>query len=247
MADYDYKEGKKRIIDILSSKTVIEIKDKIPENDSDFTYGNGIKTFVGALFVDIRNSTEYFKNNKEDIIGRVMRAFCSEIITILQEDSNFRQIGIRGDCIYGIFSASYQDDLKEILEEAILINTFQEMFQIILENYSMPTFKIGIGLGASQDLVIKAGKKGTGISDFIWIGNAVIDASKLSSQGSTDNFKPIVMDNCFYTNIKDKKANNFYTYSHYCNNKYSQKLGECVWDCDMVRINFDNWIKGGMK
>ena len=87
----------------------------------------------------------------------------------------------------------------------------------------MPKFKIGIGLGCSKDLVIKAGKKGTGINDLIWIGDAVIDACKLSSQGNIDSFEPIVMSDCFYTNIKDGKANSKETYSDCCSQKYSNK------------------------
>lgn len=148
------------MIDILTSKTSIKEMDSIPSNEDEFTYENGIKTWVGALFVDIRNSTDYFKKNKAEKISRVMRAFCSEIISILQKDENFRQIGIRGDCVYGIFSVPLKRDLICILENAILINTFQEMFQKILFENSMPTFEIGIGLGCSEDLVIKAGKRG---------------------------------------------------------------------------------------
>ncbi len=247
MSDYDYKGGKQRVIDILTSKTAIEEAKTIPSNEDEFTYENGIKAWVGALFVDIRDSTNYFKNNRPDIVSRVMRAFCSEIISILQADDNFRQIGIRGDCVYGIFSAPYQANLQQILSNAILINTFQEMFQKILSNYHLPTFKIGIGLGCSQDLVIKAGKKGTGINDFIWIGDAVIDACKLSSQGNADGFKTIVMSNCFYNNIKDKKANDIKTYSAYCTQSLSDRLGEKVWHCDMVKTEFNNWINGGMN
>lgn len=147
------------MIDILTSKTSIKEMDSIPSNEDEFTYENGIKAWVGAIFVDIRNSTDYFKENKPETISRVMRAFCSEIISILQKNDNFRQIGIRGDCVYGIFSVPSQTDLKLLLSNAIRINTFQRMFQKILSNYSMPTFKIGIGLGCSKDLVIKAGKK----------------------------------------------------------------------------------------
>lgn len=121
------------------------------------------------------------------------------------------------------------------------------MFQKILSNYHLPTFKIGIGLGCSKDLVIKAGKKGTGINDFIWIGDAVIDACKLSSQGNADGFKTIVMSNCFYNNIKNKKANDKKTYSAYCSLSFSYKLNEKVWHCNMVRTEFDNWINGGMN
>ncbi len=247
MSDYDYKGGKQRVIDILTSKTAIEEAKTIPSNEDEFTYENGIKSWVGALFVDIRDSTNYFKNNKPDIVSRVMRAFCSEIISILQTDNNFRQIGIRGDCVYGIFSTPKKADLDSILSNACMINTFKKMFQEILQDYSMPTFEIGIGLGCSEDLVIKAGKKGTGINDFIWIGDAVIDACKLSSQGNKDGFEPIVMSSCFYNNIKELDANKDETYSKFCTQTYSQKLGEYVWHCNMVMTSFNNWINGGMN
>lgn len=248
MDDYnEFRNCKKRVIDILTSKTSIKEMDSIPSSEDEFTYENGIKTWVGALFVDIRNSTDYFKENKSETIARVMRAFCSEIISILQKDENFRQIGIRGDCVYGIFSVTDKKDLEQILSNAILINTFQCMFQKILLKNSMPTFEIGIGLGCSKDLVIKAGKKGTGINDLIWIGDAVIDACKLSSQGNIDGFKPIVMNDCFYTNIKNANANPKATYSNYCSKKFSKKIDEFVWHCKMVRTDFYDWIEGGMN
>ena len=66
MAEYDYKEGKKRINDILNSKTEIKELDSIPKDETEFTYENGIKTWVGALFVDIRDSSTYFKENNSD-------------------------------------------------------------------------------------------------------------------------------------------------------------------------------------
>lgn len=247
MFDYDYKGGKQRVIDILTSKTAIEEAKTIPSSEDEFTYENGVKSCVSALFVDIRDSTNYFKNNKPDIVSRVMRAFCSEIISILQADDNFRQIGIRGDCVYGIFSTPDESDIKTILDNAIVINTFQKMFQKILNEYSMPTFEIGIGLGCSEDLVIKAGKKGSGINDLIWIGDSVIDACKLSSQGNKDGFDSIVISTDFYNSIKDYNANEDETYSQLFTRKYSQKLGEYVWHCNIITTVFNNWINRGMN
>ena len=247
MATYDYKEAKKRINDILNSKTEIKELDSIPKDESQFTYENGIKTWVGALFVDIRDSSTYFKDNNSEHVARIMRAFCSEIIFILNKNDNYRQIGIRGDCIYAIYSAPLKSDLRNILDDAIMINTFNKMFQKILENNNLDTFKIGIGLGASKDLIIKAGKKGTGISDNIWIGDAVIDASKLSNQGSKYGFEPIVMDSIFYENIKDFNANKEYKYSHYFSVKKSTILDENVYHGSMIYTEFNDWINGGMK
>ena len=115
MAYYDYKEGKKRINAILNSKTKIKELESIPKDESQFTYENGIKTFVGSLFVDIRDSSKYFKENNSEHIARIMRAFCSEIISILNENDSYRQIGIRGDCVYAIYSVPLKDDVKNIL------------------------------------------------------------------------------------------------------------------------------------
>lgn len=243
MANFDYEESRKRIEDILNSKTDIKEVDSISNDEDGFTYENGVRTWVGAMFIDIRNSTDYFKENDAEKVARIMRAFTSELIGILKQNEKYVQIGIRGDCVYAIYSTPKQNDLNDILSDACFINTFQEMFQKILEKKGWPTFEIGIGLGASKDLVIKAGRKGTGINDNIWIGDAVIDASKLSNEGNTRGIDPIVMDSCFYENIKDLNANKSYKYSDCAKKVWSSKLNEYVYCCNMITIDFDNWVK----
>jgi len=245
MGNYDYKKGKKFIIDVLNSKTKI-ITNKIIPNDNAFTYQNGVISLTSALFLDIRNSTKYFKNNKRDITARIMRAFFHEIITILNQNKNYRQIGIRGDCVYSIYSTVQQKDFSSVLNDAIMINTFQDMFQKILSKYKMPQFKVGIGLGASEDLVIKAGVKGTGIRDYIWIGDSVIDASKLSSLGNKNGYKTIVMDSYFFDKIsnshyQNKLFKNFFTPKN--NSFFKDKIYEGAVSND----KFGKWIKEGMK
>lgn len=243
MANFDYEESRKRIEDILNSKTDIKEVDSISNDEDGFTYENGVRTWVGAMFIDIRNSTDCFKENDAEKVARIMRAFTSELIGILKQNEKYVQIGIRGDCVYAIYSTPKQNDLNDILSDACFINTFQEMFQKILEKKGWPTFEIGIGLGASKDLVIKAGRKGTGINDNIWIGDAVIDASKLSNEGNTRGINPIVMDSCFYENIKDLNANKSYKYSDCAKKVWSSKLNEYVYCCNMIAIDFDNWVK----
>lgn len=76
---YNYLESKKAIEKILNSKTDIMKKTKIPASDGEFTYENGVKVWVGALFIDIVNSTNSFKNANVDT-AKIMRCFCSEII-----------------------------------------------------------------------------------------------------------------------------------------------------------------------
>ena len=224
MSNFNYEESQKQIEEILNSK-------------------NGVRTWVGAMFIDIRNSTDYFKENDAEKVARIIRAFTSETIGILKQNEKYVQIGIRGDCVYAIYSTPKEDDLNNILTDACFINTFQIMFQKILKRKGWPTFEIGIGLGASKDLVIKAGKKGTGINDNIWIGDAVIDASKLSNEGNTNGIDSIVMDSCFYESIKDFDANDKFRNSHYISRVQSKKLNEYVYCSDMIIEDFYNWIK----
>ena len=62
---YDYKKSKEAVEKILKSPTKIVEKDSIPASDSGFTYENGIKAWVGALFVDIVDSSKLFQSPNE--------------------------------------------------------------------------------------------------------------------------------------------------------------------------------------
>ena len=130
---YNYRNSKQKIIEILTSKTPIEKKEKIPA-DAEFTFENGILCWVGAIFIVIENSSKLFKT-KDEKLARLMRAFTSEVITIMQDKSEYSQIGIRGDCVYAIYSAQYQSNLVEIFRIAYRLNTFIKMFNKIIINY----------------------------------------------------------------------------------------------------------------
>ena len=167
---FDYDSSIKNVRNILSSTTDVVKYKRIPKNKAEFTYDNGVITGVSALFVDMRKSTEYFKNHSCVTVSKVMRAYFSEIVSILRSDDNLRDIGIRGDCVYGIFTTPYKSDVADVLKDAIIINTFQEIFQNELKRNNFPCFEISIGLGCAGYLVVKVGQKGTGVCDCIWIG-----------------------------------------------------------------------------
>lgn len=133
--------------------------------------------------------------------------------------------------------------LDSIMNDACCINTFQLMFRKILIKKKLPTFSFGIGLGVSEDLIVKAGKKGTGINDLIWIGDAVIDASNLSGMANRKDFSAIVMDSCFYENIKDLDASNEHKYKDFISSKYSYELGKTVYHTNLIEVEFNNWIE----
>lgn len=240
---YDYKKSKDIIESILKSPTKIVEKSNIPSTDSEFTYENGIKSWVGALFVDIVNSSKLFQTPNEDT-ARVIRSFCSEIISILKDDENYREIGIRGDCVYCIYNALYQTNLVDIFRHAYRINSFMGMFNKLLKKNGYSPISAGIGLGCSQDLIIKAGQNGSGINDKIWIGKAVVDAAHLSDVANRNGISAIAMSSLFYENVIE----------HLCkeNEKYKSWIrahsfgfygGIDYYHCDIIEIDFNKWIE----
>ena len=238
---YNYENSKANIINILKSKTPTEITNTIP-TDQEFTFENGIKCMVSAIFVDIVDSSTLFKS-KDEKLARLLRAFTSEVITILQDFVQYNQIGIRGDCVYGIYSTPSNTDIDKVFNIAVYVNTFMKMFNELLSNNGYQQIKVGIGLGCDEELIIKAGRSGTGINDKIWIGKAVVDAANLSSIANRDGYKSIAMSEEFYSKIIDWENNEKSWF-----NKTSNSVTKSIfYQCDVIKTKFNKWIKDGMK
>ena len=240
---YDYKKSKETIESILKSPTKIVDKDSIPSSDSEFTYENGIKAWVGALFVDIVDSSKLFQSPNEDT-ARIIRSFCSEIISILKDDGNYREIGIRGDCVYCIYNAPYKTDLVDIFRHAYRINSFMSMLNKLLKKNGYSMIQAGIGLGCSQDLIIKAGQNGSGINDKIWIGSAVVDAAHLSGVANRNGTYPIAMSPLFYDNIIEHLCEENENYKAWINShSASYYVSTDYYHCNIIEAGFDKWIE----
>lgn len=242
---YNREASRDRVSDILTSKTDVVKKDKIPSNEDEFTYDNGIKSWVGAIFIDMVGSSELCKSADEKT-ARVFRAFCSEVIAILKDDPNYRQIGIRGDCVYSINSTPKRSDLVDMFNTAVRVHTFMKMFRKLLEKNGYPTIKVGIGLGCSEDLVVKAGQNGSGINDKIWIGKAVVDASHLGDTANRNGILPIAMSTLFYSNIHEmlEEENEGYKswIKPYKSSLYGYYSSTEFYHCDVIYTDFDQWI-----
>lgn len=247
MASYNYKNGKSRIEEILNNKIEIVEKEKVPK-DENFTFDNGYYSWVSAIFVDIRESSKLFTDKDKEKVAKIIRSFTSEIIEILREDDNLREISIRGDCVYAIYTTPNQSDTYEIAEKTFFINTFMEMLNILLEEKSYPTIKVGIGMSTAQELVVKAGRKNVSINSKVWIGDAITKASNLSSLGNKDGVSTIVFSELSYINFIEKLVKNNpgkdpkSWFKKYNTNEYG-----IYYSANIIKTNFYNWIKNGMN
>lgn len=244
--DYNYIEAKNRIKDILDNNAEI-IKANVPKDDSKFTYNNGIRSWIGAIFVDIVGSTKLIKEENELIVSKILRCFSSEIIAILNSSENVREIGIRGDCVYGIFSAPKQEDTYELYKMTTYINCLVEMLNRIFKNKNYKTINVGIGMSIGEDLIVKAGQKGSGINDKIWIGNAVVDACNLANIAGRNGKKTIGYSSISYNNFIKKviSMNAAYAESE-VKGWFNYDVSQNAYFANIIDKKFDEWIENNI-
>lgn len=247
METYDYKRGRERVEEILDNDLAIIEENELP-NDEVFTFSNGYYSWVTGIFVDIRGSSYLFANDDKVKVSKVIRCFTSEIIEILRVSNNLREIGIRGDCVYAIYTTPKKSDVYELAYKTFYINTYMRMLNKLLLNRSYPKIRVGIGMSTATELVVKAGRKGVGINNKVWIGEAVTQASNLSSLGNKKGYRPIVYSNISYINFIDelrkrnpgKKVDSWFV----C---HAVGQGRKCYSANIVDVGFDQWISKGMK
>ena len=247
MATYDYQTGKERMEYILDNELKVIEQDSIP-TESAFTFNNGYYSWVSAIFVDIRDSSSLFADKDREKVSKIIRSFTSEIIEILRNDDNLREIGIRGDCVYGIYTTPLQKDILELADKTFYINTYMKMLNVLLEDRSLPKIKVGIGMSSAQELVVKAGRKDVGINSKVWIGKAVTRAAHFSSIGNKNENSPLIYSICSYNNFinalkkrnKTKDVDSWFSYN-------SDDKNGAYYTANIVKKEFDEWISNGMQ
>lgn len=104
--------------------------------------------------------------------------------------------------------------------------------------------------------MVKAGRKGSGINDLVWIGKAVTFASNFSSMGNRyidkndikkGKYKSIIFSKCFYNNIKKQSdEDNERDTSDWFDEYESEDYGK-IYNCNVVMDKMHQWINNGME
>lgn len=197
---YDHKNSDERIQEILNSTEAFEELADIPSRDR-LTYSNGFYVNCTAVFIDIRGSSELANTHTRPVLGKLYRAYLSECVAVMNGDSNCREIFINGDCVSGIFSTPYKTNINEAFSAAARLNSVTKLLNWRLEQKGYTTFRCGIGMAYGRALMLKAGYKGSGINDVIWMGDVVNEASNLCHDASRGYRKTLQASETFYLNL----------------------------------------------
>lgn len=214
---YDFENSIKRIDEILNeSDTSFEELDSIPSRDK-LTYKNGFYVNCTALFVDIRDSSSLPSKHKRPTLAKIYRSYISEVVSIMNGNSNCKEIEIDGDCISGIYDTPKKSDIDSVFSDSAKISSVVKILNCkFLKN--IENIRIGIGIDYGRALMIKAGYNGSGLNKVVWMGDVVNSASNLCNKANKDyNSEELFVSNIIYNNLNEHNKNLLVkNYTHDC-------------------------------
>lgn len=233
---YDVSKSAERIDTILDlDNSKFEESKSIPNRDN-LTYENGYYINVGAIFVDIRQSSTLTDEHTRPKLGKLYRSYISEVVAILNSYQDCKDINIVGDCVSGIFEAQYKSQIKNMFEASAKINSLIKILNYKLKKKDIIEISVGIGLDFGRTLMIKAGYSGSGINDVVWMGDVVNSASNLCNKANKGLVKIILVSTSVYNNL-DKEYQDFLNYN------YSEK----AYEGDFVDGDMKEWFEENCK
>jgi class 3 adenylate cyclase len=212
---YDVAKSSDRIEDIVkASHGNYEEVDEIPSRE-DLTFTNGFYiNKTAALFVDIRKSSDLSGHHKRPKLAKIYRSYISEIVALLNSNSDCKEVNIEGDAVSGIFNTIYKSQIEDLINTAAKINTLIQIINYHFRKNDIVEIKVGIGVAFGRALMIKAGYSGSGINEVVWMGEVVNRASKLCNEANKDTTHPILIDDIVYENINDEEIKEFFSYNY---------------------------------
>lgn len=201
---YDFNKSIERLTETLdSSDALYEDKSSIPSREL-LTFNNGFYVKCSALFVDIRKSKDLPSKHKRPVLAKIYKTYISEVVAVMRGNSSIFEISIEGDCVWGIFDTPSKTDIDGVFNTAAKISSLVDILNVKYKKKGYSELTVGIGASWGESLFIKAGYKGSGINEIVWVGELVGEAAKLCSYGNRQyNDAEIMVSSVFYSNLNE--------------------------------------------
>lgn len=236
-SEYDFAKSRERIDEILNTAdNAYEEVDSIPARDK-LTFTNGFYVNCSAVFIDIRNSSELPNKYQRPTLSRIYRSFISELVAILNGNSDCSEISIHGDSVWGIFDTPYKEDINIAFGATYTVASLIDTLNCKLKKKSIAPIVVGIGMHYGRALMIKAGYNGSGINDVVWMGDVVNKAAELCGYGNKTLWDcEIMVSSIIYNNLNENNKGLL---------KWNQTR-EC-WHGNIIHTTMNEWVETNCK
>lgn len=202
---YDWEESARRIDGYLTApRGNYEETRTLPDRDR-LTFENGFYANCSAIFIDIRDSSSLPGLYDRPRLARLYRAYLSEMVAVLNSEPGTREVNIAGDAVWAVINTPSISDIDNVFRLAFTANTLIKVLNNRLAAAEYKTaIRAGIGAAYGRALMVKAGYRGSGINDVVYMGDVVNEAAHLAANAAQTASSPeVLVSDVFYTNLND--------------------------------------------
>ena len=234
---FDFKDSYSRIEEIIDSTSTFDDHDEVPNSD-ELSYNNGYYFNCYSIFIDIRDSSKLPDKYQKRVLAKIYRAYISEIVAIFQSSNSCKEINIVGDSVWAIFEAKEKKNVLEVFSAAYMSESLIQNLNYKLCKKNIEEIKTGIGICKGNALMIKAGFKGSGINDVIYMGNVVNQASKMCSKARKEVNSGLVIDDNTYQDLFGYQNLSNVTYQ----SMFSFNFQSNYYHGTIINIGMESWL-----
>lgn len=231
-SSYDFNASLERIDEILNSNEIYDKCAYIPSRDT-LTYQNGYYVNCSAIFIDICGSSDLTNDHTRPVLAKIYRTFISESIAIMRSISTVSEVSVQGDAVWGVYNTTTKDQINQLISILGELESLIDVLNYKLSSKGYKTIQVGIGLDYGRALMVKAGYKGSGINDVVWMGDVVNKACHLASYGNSSSYdRTVMISRVIYINLSDEYKKLFIENStHGC------------YHADLCNVQMNHWLE----
>jgi class 3 adenylate cyclase len=198
---YRFQDSLSRIDEILKAADAnYTDAERIPPRYS-LTFSNGFYVNCFALFIDIRESSSLPGRFRRPTLAKIYRAFISECVAIINGNESCAEVNIHGDAVWGVFGTTVPRSADSVFETAGRLHSFIQVLNCRLNQSGMQGISAGIAVTHGPTLMIKAGHRLSALSEVVWMGDVVNQASKLANAAAQGGNLPILVSQAVYSQL----------------------------------------------
>ena len=190
---YDFYKSISNFNEILNSSDSNYVTHNGIPNKSNLTFTNGYYVDVTVLFIDIRGSKELATKHTRPVLAKIYRAYISEVISVIRGNTCISEINVEGDGIWAVFNTTSSNNVNTVFVTACKLASLIDILNVKLFKKGYSEINIGIGIDNGESLYIKAGYKGSGINEVVWLGKVVGQTALLCSNANKNGNSRIMV------------------------------------------------------
>lgn len=229
---YDLEASVSRINEILvGADAAYEDQACIPSREK-LTFTNGYYVDITVVFIDMRRSSSLVEAHTRPVLAKIYRAYISEVVAVLRSHSRISEIYIEGDGVWAVLDTQKKSEVDEAVEVAGRLASLVDVLNVKLREKGYSEIRAGISVSDGSSLYIKAGYKGSGINEVVWIGKTVGEAANLCKRAGKGLNERVQISAVVYSNLKDDYKKLFFW----------NKALEC-YEGDIYNVLMKEWVR----